>query len=45
LIELFLNYKPSVDRGEPDTWLARQTSKSKQIDKKIDQGWNWRTSF
>jgi hypothetical protein len=38
LIELFLNYKPSAGRGEPGTWVARQTGKSKQIDKKIDRG-------
>jgi hypothetical protein len=32
LIELFLNYKASASRGEPGTWVARQTGK------KIDQG-------
>jgi hypothetical protein len=34
LIELFLNYKPSACRGEPGTWVARKTGKSKRIDKK-----------
>jgi hypothetical protein len=29
LIELFLNYKPSAGRGEPGTWVTRQTTKSK----------------
>jgi hypothetical protein len=29
LIELFLNYKPSAGRGEPGTWVAGQTGKSK----------------
>jgi hypothetical protein len=41
LIELFLNYKPSAGRGEPGTRVARQINKSKQIDKKIDQGALW----
>jgi hypothetical protein len=29
LIELFLNYKTSAGRGEPGTWVAGQTGKSK----------------
>jgi hypothetical protein len=28
LIELFLNYKPSADKGEPGTWVSGQTGKS-----------------
>jgi hypothetical protein len=38
LIELFLNYKPSAGRGEPGTWVTRQTGNSKQIDKKLNRG-------
>jgi hypothetical protein len=38
LIELFLNYKASSGRGEPGTWVTRQTGKIRQTDKKIDQG-------
>jgi hypothetical protein len=29
LIELFFNYQLSVGRGEPGTWVAKQTGKSK----------------
>jgi hypothetical protein len=29
LIELFSNYKPSADGGEPGTWVTGQTGKSK----------------
>jgi hypothetical protein len=39
----FLNYKPSAGRGEPNTWVTRQTGKIRQTGKKnIDQGHsNW----
>jgi hypothetical protein len=37
-LELFLNYKPSASRGEPGTWDAGQTGKSKLIDKKSVRG-------
>jgi hypothetical protein len=38
LIEMFLNYKLSTGREKPGTWVTRQTSKAKQIGKKIDKG-------
>jgi hypothetical protein len=38
LIELFLNYKPSVGREESGVWVTRQTGKSKQIDEKLIRG-------
>jgi hypothetical protein len=37
LIELPLHYKPTAGGGEPGTWVAGQTAKSK-IDKKLVRG-------
>jgi hypothetical protein len=45
---IFFNYKPSSGRGEPGTWVAGQTGKSKEIDKKLVRGFpgggcDWKT--